>query len=223
MSNRIIAGKDLQDLSLADGCQQESIPAFAPLAERVTEATGNTPPPLALRPGVRLIEQWRKCDHVYLISDGLVKLTYASQNGSQVTLGLRSSGWYAGATSVLLKIPSVYSAITVSDCTVSKIPADQFFYWATHDVKTLRHFLKSMCLDSTSQSRLHAEIQSSSAAERLEHFMQERTTTDPHWQTMDALPLLKQGELAQLLSVTPEHLSRLRQQERRHRTFSRAS
>jgi|ERR1700761_454239 CRP-like cAMP-binding protein len=223
MYNRIIARQDLQDLSMADGHRQESIPAFAPLAERFTETAANTPPPLALRPGVRLIEQWKQCDHVYLISDGLVKLTYASQNGSQVTLGLRSSGWYAGATAVLLKIPSVYSAITVSDCTVSQIPADQFFYWATHDIKTLRHFLKSMCLDSTSQSRLHAETQSSSAAERLEHFMQERTATDPHWETMDPLPLLKQGELAQLLSVTPEHLSRLRQQERRHRAFSRAS
>ena len=121
------------------------------------------------------------------------------------------------------KIPSVYSAITLSECTVSQIPAEQFFYWATHDIRTLRHFLKSMSLDSTSQTRLHAEIQSNNAAERLEHFMQERTAADPHWQTMDPLPLLKQGELAQLLSVTPEHLSRLRQQQRRHRAFSRAS
>ncbi|HXP08679.1 MAG TPA: Crp/Fnr family transcriptional regulator [Acidobacteriaceae bacterium] len=223
MFNRIIAGKDLQQASLEDGCREENIPAFAPLAERYTEAGGNTPPFLTVGPGVNLVNQWRHCDYVYLLSDGLVKLTYASENGSQVALGLRSSGWYAGATSVLLKIPSVYSAITLSECTVSQIPAEQFFYWATHDIRTLRHFLKSMSLDSTSQTRLHAEIQSNNAAERLEHFMQERTAADPHWQTMDPLPLLKQGELAQLLSVTPEHLSRLRQQQRRHRAFSRAS
>jgi hypothetical protein len=42
--------------------------------------------------------------------------------------------------------------------------------------------------------------------------MQERITTDPNWKTVDPLPLLKQRELAQLLSVSPEHLSRLRKQ-----------
>jgi CRP-like cAMP-binding protein len=223
MDNRIIVGKDIEELSPADDCREETIPAFAPLAERCAEATGNAPPPLALGSGINLVEQWKKCDYVYLVSDGLVKLTYASENGTRVALGLRSSGWYAGATSVLLKIPSLYSAVTVGNCTVSQIPAEQFFHWATGDIKTLRHFLKSVCLDSISQARLHAEIHSSSATERLEHFMQERTATDPQWKTMDTLPLLKQGELAQLLSVTPEHLSRMRQQQRRHRAFKRAS
>jgi CRP-like cAMP-binding protein len=223
MYNRIILEKDLEDLSLADGCREETIPAFAPLAERCTEVTGDAPPPLALKSGVNIVEQWKKCDHVYLISEGLVKLTYASENGTRVALGLRSSGWYAGATSVLLQIPSLYSAITVGNCTVSQIPAEQFFHWATNDIKTLRHFVKSVCLDSISQARLHAEIHSSNARERLERFMQERTATDPQWKTMDTLPLLKQGELAQLLSVTPEHLSRMRQQQRRHRAFKRAS
>jgi CRP-like cAMP-binding protein len=224
MYTGIIAGKDLPDLSLADDCREESIPAFAPVSERYAEATGHAPPPsLVLGPGINLLEQWKLCDHVYLIFDGLVKRTYASENGTKVAMGLRSSGWYAGATSVLLNIPSVYSAITLGNCTVSQIPAKQFFRWATHDAKTLRHFLKSVCLDSTSQARLHAEINSSSATERLEHFMQERTATVPQWKTMDPLPLLKQGELAQLLSVTPEHLSRMRQQQRRHRAFERAS
>src|ERR1700759_1568109 len=124
MFNRIIAGKDLQQASLEDGCREENIPAFAPLAERYTEAGGNTPPFLTVGPGVNLVNQWRHCDYVYLLSDGLVKLTYASENGSQVALGLRSSGWYAGATSVFLKIPSVYSAITLSECTVSQIPEE---------------------------------------------------------------------------------------------------
>jgi CRP-like cAMP-binding protein len=223
MHNRTIAGEDLQKLLRENRCREESIPAFAPFAEDYTEATGSTPPAMVLRPGVRLVEQGKRCNDVYLISDGLVKLTYAGESGSQVALGLRSSGWYAGATSVLLNIPSIYSAITLSGCTVSQISCEQFFHWATNDTKTLRHFLRSMCLDTASQTRLHAEIQSSSAAERLEQFMQERTATDPQWKTMDPLPLLKQGELAQLLSVTPEHLCRLRQRQRRHRAFRKVN
>jgi CRP-like cAMP-binding protein len=222
MYNRITAGKHQQDSPQEDGRREESIPAFAPIAEPCAEGIVDAPPTLTLGPGVNLVEQWKKCDHVYLLSDGLVKLTYVSENGSRVALGLRSAGWYAGATSVLLRIPSLYSAMTVGNCSVSQIPADRFFYWATHDIERLRHFMKSVCLDSISQARLHAEINSSSAAERLEHFMHERMGNDPHWKTVDPLPLLKQVELAQLLSVTPEHLSRMRRQERRHRAFKRA-
>ena len=77
--------------------------------------------------------------------------------------------------------------------------------------------MKSLSLDSIMQAKLHAEINSSSAAERLEHFMQERTNTDSQWKTVDPLPLLKQGELAQLLAVSPEHLCRLRAQRAQER------
>ena len=102
--------------------------------------------------------------------------------------------------------------ISCYDCKVTQIPAEQLFSWATRNVKKLNRFMKNICLDSILLGKLHTEITSSSAAERLEHLMQERITTDPNWQTVDPLPLLKQRELAQLLSVTPEHLSRLRKQ-----------
>jgi CRP-like cAMP-binding protein len=212
MYNRTIADKNLQDVSLADRCRQENIPVFTPVADRNTETKTHVSTFLEIKAGRKLIDQWKKCDHVYLIRGGVVKLMYTSDNGSQVSLGLRSTGWYAGAASVLLGIPSLYSVLAVSDCKVSQIPAEQLFAYTTKNVKKLQHFMKSLCLDSILQAKLHAEINSSSAAERLEHLMQERTTTDPQWETMDPLMLLKQGELAQLLSCSPEHLSRLRTQ-----------
>jgi CRP-like cAMP-binding protein len=212
MYNRTIADSDLHDFPVADRCPEKNLPVFAPVANRNAATKTHASTFLDIEPGHMLIDQWKKCDHVYLVRGGVVKLMYTSDNGSQVSLGLRSTGWYAGAASVLLGIPSFYSVLAVSDCTVSPIPAEQLFAYTTRNVKKLQHFMKSLCLDSILQAKLHAEINSSSAAERLELLMQERIATDPQWKTMDPLPLLKQRELAQLLSCSPEHLSRLRTQ-----------
>jgi CRP-like cAMP-binding protein len=210
MSNRPIPEKNSLETSLADSCGDQNIPAFAPVAQRHSDTKTHASTFLAIKSGEKLIDQWKKCDHVYLVREGLVKLLYTSDNGSEVSLGLRSTGWYAGAASVLLGITNPYSVLAVSDCKVTQIPADQLFAWVTRNVKKLQQFMKNICLDSILLAKLHTEINSSSAAERLEHLMQERITTDPNWKTVDPLPLLKQRELAQLLSVSPEHLSRLR-------------
>ncbi len=212
MFNRPATEKNSQEPSLADGYGDQNIPAFAPVADRHSTTKTHPSTFLAIKSGEKLIDQWKKCEHVYLIREGLVKLLFTSDNGSEVSLGLRSTGWYAGAASVLLAITNPYSVLAVSDCKVTQIPAEQLFAWATRNVKKLNQFMKNICLDSILLGKLHTEITSSSAAERLEHLMQERITTDPNWQTVDPLPLLKQRELAQLLSVTPEHLSRLRKQ-----------
>ena len=212
MDNRTIADSNLNDFPAADRCPEKNLPVFAPVADRNAATKTHASTFLDLEPGSMLIDQWKKSDHVYLIRGGVVKLMYTSDNGSQVSLGLRSTGWYAGAASVLLGIPSFYSVLAVSDCTVTQIPADELFAYTTRSVRKLQHFMKSLCLDSILQAKLHAEINSSSAAERLELLMQERIATDPQWKTMDPLPLLKQRELAQLLSCSPEHLSRLRTQ-----------
>jgi CRP-like cAMP-binding protein len=212
MSTRPIAEKNFQDTLLDDGCGDQHLPAFAPVAERNADTKTHPSTFLTIKSGEKLLDQWKKCDHVYLVREGLVKLLYTSDNGSEVSLGLRSTGWYAGAASVLLGITNPYSVLAVSDCKVTQIPAEQLFAWTTRNVKKLHQFMKNICLDSILLAKLHTEINSNSPAERLEHLMQERITTDPNWKTVDPLPLLKQRELAQLLSVSPEHLSRLRKQ-----------
>jgi CRP-like cAMP-binding protein len=195
-----------------DRRREENIPVFAPVADLDAQTKTHVSAFLEINAGAKLIEQWKKCDNVSLIRSGVVKLVCTIDNGSQVSLGLRSTGWYAGAASVLLGISDFYSVVAVTDCTVTQIPARELFAYATKNVKKLNQFMKSLCLDSILQAKLHAEISASSVAERLDHLMEERAAIDPQWQRMDPLPLLKQGELAQLLSCTPEHLSRLRNQ-----------
>jgi CRP-like cAMP-binding protein len=217
MLNRLFTEKKEQDLSTPEASRDQRIPTFSPVAAGNRQTKTHVSEFLAIRPGERLMEQWKKSDYVYLVREGLVKLVHESENGSQVTLGLRSAGWFAGVAQAILDVPNVYSVITVDDCKVSQIPAADFFGWTTRNVKKLHQVMKSLSLDSIMQAKLHAEINSSSAAERLEHFMEERANKDSRWETVDPLPLLKQGELAQLLAVSPEHLCRLRAQRSQQR------
>lgn len=217
MFNRRSTDKKTQEPSPASGLRDQHIPTFSPIPASNGQTKTHPSAFLTMTSGECLMEQWKKSDYVCLIREGIVKLVHESENGSQVTLGLRTAGWYAGVAQAILDVPNLYSVIAVDNCKVTQIPAADFFGWATRNVKKLHQVMRSLSVDSIMQAKLHAEIHSSSAAERLEHFMQERAATDPQWKTVDPLPLLKQSELAQLLAVSPEHLCRLRAQRAQER------
>jgi len=184
-------------------------PAFAPILAGGLEFIENLPPKTNVPSGAVLFEQGQCPDAIHLVHTGLVKLIYLSSDGREMTLGLRSIGWYAGSVSVLLNAQSVYSVQTVTPCVVSRIPAHEFSLKLMQNAKMMRHFLTVLCHEVVSQAGAQAQVMSSSAEDRLTHFMRERNMKHPKWKTLDPLPMLKQMELAQLLSITPEHLSRL--------------
>lgn len=199
----------VSDREVSEPSTEPSMPAFAPLVSDAFEQLKNLPPQLEVPLGVSLVEQGTTCDMVTLVLSGLVKLVCVNPEGRQATLGLRSSGWYAGAVFVLMNNVSVYSVITVTPCTIVQIPAHEFSLKLMQSARMTRHFTATLCNELISQSAAQAEVMVGSAEERLAHFMRERDANHPKWKVLDTLPLLKQTELAQLLSITPEHLSRM--------------
>jgi CRP/FNR family transcriptional regulator len=188
-----------------------SFPAFAPIVSDAFEHLKNLPEPTEMLSGAFLVEQDARVGWVYLLRRGLVKLIYVTPEGRETTLGLRTSGWYAGGVSALMDAPSVYSVKAVTPCVVSRIPAVEFQNRLMQSARMTRHFVDTLCHELTSQAAAQAQMMGGSAQDRLAHFMRERNSEHPQLKTLDALPLLKQMELAQLLSITPEHLSRLLQ------------
>jgi CRP/FNR family transcriptional regulator len=166
------------------------------------------PKPEVIPGGVALQEQGLQPVSVFLLCQGLVKLTSISPQGRESVLGLRSAGWYAGAVPSLARTCNVYTVMTVTECVISRIPADEFHLWLMRSAKMARHFTQTLCNELLAQSA-EAQARGGSAQERLALFMRERTSAHPGLKTLDPLPLLKQMELAQLLAITPEHLSRL--------------
>jgi CRP-like cAMP-binding protein len=186
-----------------------SFPAFAPIVSDAFDHLKDLPNAQPIESGHELIQQGSTEDCVYLLRSGLVKLMCTTPDGREMTLGLRSSGWCAGATSVLTQRPSVYTVTAITPCSVSCLTAAEFSAKLMQNTRLLRYFLNSLCNESMSQSVCQAQMMGSSAEGRLNHFLQERMVEHSRLKTLDTLPMLKQMELAQLLSITPEHLSRL--------------
>jgi len=185
------------------------VPAFTPVLAAAMTFLLRLPAPRHVAVGTALVEQGSFAHSVHLVERGVVKLVHLSACGRETTTGLRSVGWYAGSASAILKAPSIYTVQAVTDCMVVRIPASEFLHRLRDSSEMMDHFLAGLCFEVASQASLQAQLMGRTAEERLNRFTHERAAVNPQRPTLDPLPVLKQMELAQLLSITPEHLSRL--------------
>jgi CRP-like cAMP-binding protein len=194
---------------LSSSAPSLKFPVFAPVLSDAFEGLKDLPRPTTFEAKKSLYEQGSDVHTVWLIRSGLVKLRYGTPGGRDTTLGLRSAGWCAGAVWALSNRASIYSVETITPCTASGIPAAEFASRLAQSEKLMQHFVQSLCLESISQATSQAQIMSWTAEERLEQCLGERERNASGIKTVDIFSVLKQAELAHLLSITPEHLSRL--------------
>ncbi|HEY2976020.1 MAG TPA: Crp/Fnr family transcriptional regulator [Pyrinomonadaceae bacterium] len=166
---------------------------------------------------IELFQQDSAAQEVFLIERGLVKLIRLEQEGRELITHLGSSGWLLGASSVIMQEPYAVTAITLTKCSLRRISGEAFrdrlrtdsqFSWYLHQ----RHSQEIL------DQMIHvAQLGCLSARHRLEQLF---------LYLISALELnvanneirmhapLKHWEVAELVAVTPEHLSRmLRQME----------
>jgi CRP-like cAMP-binding protein len=149
---------------------------------------------------------------VCLICNGLVKLTRTESEGHLAIVGLRKTGWLLGAAAILPGFPYASTAETVTRSKLCFVPIEQF----QHAMETNAPFSKwvSMILSrGVYSSTLSISNQSClSGRQRLENFLLEIIQSQKNLNTEKAVKIpipLKHWEMAQLLGLTPEHLSRL--------------
>ena len=58
--------------------------------------------PIRYQSGVTLFERGDQVETLFLIDEGFVKLTIPDQDGSDLIVGLRTSGWLLGSASAVL-------------------------------------------------------------------------------------------------------------------------
>ncbi len=177
------------------GLEQEVIPAILPL-------------PKLYQRGARLTIQGESPPVLYWIDSGIVKKMSSRGNGKQVILGLRTRGWVVGALGALSPSGSQTTSIALTDCLLRPIPFAQFEELYRDSGEFANHLQKLLRMELTLRVRASmGSIAQWSARERLAQFLKEIGNPDPRGGAIH--PHLKQGEIAQLLSITPEHLSRL--------------
>lgn len=186
-----------------------SIPAFAPLVSNAFDDLVDLPAKVDIPKGTLLVSQGTTGDTVSLLQNGVVKLFSTSKDGRHATIGLRSSGWYAGGAAAFLDTANTYSVVALTHCSIIRSPARMFAQSLAQNIPLAMHFLSTMANETIGMSQLRLELIAHSAEERLSVFIEERSRSDSEGEIMDPLPHLKQVDLAHLLSLTPEHLNRL--------------
>jgi CRP-like cAMP-binding protein len=185
-------------------------PVFAPAISEGFDHFPDLPPTVDIPQSTCLNHQGSVPAYVYLVSSGFLKLTSDRDCGQQTALGLRTTGWYVGGTSVFLNSPLTYSVTTLTACKVSRVSRLEFGSRLRQDAAMMKHFVSSVCSEINTQSAGQTIIRSKSAEQRLAQLISECSAIATVERERTALlQLLKQLELAQLISVSPEYLSRL--------------
>lgn len=188
--------------------RQERESAMPPLlALPGWEAIEGLPAPQVIPAGRILQQSDSPVRTVYLIRRGVVKLKCLGPNGRDMIVGLRSSGWMIGCDSAFAGTPALTTAVTINQCEVAPIPVNEFLRGIASGGALNHHFVWNLCSGIEAYLSAHIELRTEPAQQRLEHFLSDMQNLAVA--TGGARPALSQVEMAQLLSITPEHLCRI--------------
>jgi CRP-like cAMP-binding protein len=194
------------------GAQRSSVtnttqPAFAPLttsdfAGLFLDAKKEIVPPRSM-----VIMQGAPIRDILFIDRGIVRLVSKMGNGDRTVLGLRSSGCALGVSAAILKSSSWCAVETVTPTTLTKVPAGEFIRMITEDRQMLRRFSLNLCREIHSMEEQEIQLRSGSVGDRLKCLMRE--FAESGLSSRSSTVAMKQTEVADLLAITPAHLSRL--------------
>ena len=162
--------------------------------------------------GTVLIQQGSEPGDIFFIEDGLAKLVRIDGNGREQILGLRGPGWFLGAAFVMVGRSHPASVVAVTPCTVRRLSREAFLEMMTEQPGLSWHVHRMHSREVLSQFHHMADLGIKTARQRLERVLRRlAAVTAPNGEAKEVrlLSPLKRWELASLIAVTPEHLSRL--------------
>jgi CRP-like cAMP-binding protein len=161
-------------------------------------------------PGAVLYDQEQALRLVYRVDEGLVKLLNRRRTGQEVVVAIRAAGATLGITAAVLGMPTYSTAITLTACSVTAVSAAVFVQHVWSDPRLLRDVVSLQSAKTREYLDRLSLLTCVPAKQRLELFL--RSLGKTIGATTDGvlrfrLPLT-QTELAQVVNVTPETLSR---------------
>lgn len=167
--------------------------------------------------GTPLFLQGTPARDIFLIELGLIKLLHLDEDGEEFIIGLRSIGAMIGAASVIVQEPFPFSAITTTPCRLRRIPADRFLHLAKNDLQFCWNLHQVLGREVQQQANQLFAFKNLSARQRFENLLFQFVSTmkAQAGRSREVRLPLKHWEIAQLIGVTPEHLSRVIKQLQR--------
>ncbi len=160
--------------------------------------------------GVNLIKQGFPVQFIYVLMRGVVKLSFVEESGREIIANLRPSVCIVGADAALLQVPSLVTATTVTGCRIRQIPIARIMTLLQNNASLSFYMSCSIARESLTQTGAVIDMTSGNARQRLLRLLSHFTlSSDDAPAAASAGTLLKKNEIAKLLAITPEHLSRL--------------
>jgi CRP-like cAMP-binding protein len=162
--------------------------------------------------GKYLFLQGSPAREVFFIEGGLIKLIRLGEDGQEIIVGLRSTGSFIGAAAAIVQEPHPVSAITITNCTLSHIPGEVFLHLAKTDPHFCWYLHQVHSREVHQQASQLADLRNLSARQRFENLLWQFVTSVGPAQREGSRKIrlpLKNWEIAQLIGITPEHLSRV--------------
>jgi CRP-like cAMP-binding protein len=151
-------------------------------------------------------------DEIFLIHEGIVKLVWAENRGKQTIVGLRWPGYPLGVPSAVTGEVSPTTAETLVRCVLQRIPVQEFIRhlqenpelaWKMHQIQS-----RELCEQLNSLGELACCSARSRLARVFKRLISAGQADIKGPRARLRLPL-KQREVAELIGITPEHLSRI--------------
>jgi len=163
-------------------------------------------------PGAELLQQGTPTDDVYLIREGVVKLVWADSKGRQTIVGLRFTGSFLGTSAVITSDVCPTGVVTVTRCVTERVSAGRFLDRLHEDPELAWKVHQLHSRELYEQLNWLGELACCPARSRVANLLRRlAVSSEPNGGFNDArvhLPL-KRKEIAELIAITPEHLSRL--------------
>jgi CRP-like cAMP-binding protein len=171
-----------------------------------------SPPLETYHPGVDLASQGEPADFVYFVAKGFVKLTNADAHGNQSIVELVWGGGLVGAESALLRKECSETATTIVKCRLARWRASQFAAQFGGEPDFTRWVGGLLSQQICTLRGRFLDLARLTAPQRLEvllrHWAEGETRGEANPAPELDLPLARH-ELAEVLTITPCHLSRL--------------
>ncbi len=173
---------------------------------------------------IELFSQGETLDEVLRVDIGWIKLTAIDRIGRERILELAFGGMCLGTAAVISRTPSLVSVVTCTEAGVTRIPAAEFHALLERDPDVSRQVHEMHARAVCHHLQKLIDLTSLTSRERLErvmcHFIAALELQPTDHGTRLNIPL-HHRELAELILVTPEHLSRLLTQMQREGLIQR--
>ncbi len=159
----------------------------------------------------QIFKQDEAAEDVYLLHEGLIKLVWNDEEGSETIVGLRWAGHFLAAPACIAKAANPATAVTLEPVLLERISRERFLNLLRTNTAFAMRVHDANSREILEQTNNLGALACVPARERLERLLQYLTQELPDQLCLPdgrvRLPV-KHKDLAALLAIRPEYLSR---------------